>query len=122
MNRKRLKEIGRTFVLGAAHWNINKKICVEFGPNVAVALSDLLNVENMLEEAGRLPKDDWFFQSIDDVTRHTGLSRREQETVYAKLRVHKFIEQINKGQPRRRWFRIDWEVLNKYLLGKDENE
>ena len=123
MDRKRSKQLNRTFLSGDGYWQVNKKVVKQLGANTAIAIADLLNVEKMFEESGKLPKDEWFFQSIEMVQKHTGLSRKEQETAYAKLRCRKFIEQINKGRPRRRWFRIDHEQMFEWFANlEDEKE
>lgn len=111
MERKKAKQINRAFLSGDGYWQVNKKVVKELGANTAIAIADLLNVEKLFEENGKLPKDEWFFQSIEQVEKYTGLTRYEQETAYRKLRTRKFIEQINKGVPRRRWFRIDHEQM-----------
>lgn len=104
------------------YWRVNKKLATQYGFEVAIALADLINVEDMLERDGKLPKDGWFFQSRDDVETHTGMNRNSQTKAYAKLRTLKFIEQINKGIPRRRWFKIDYESLTKFLLGEEDDD
>lgn len=122
LDRKTSKKVCRNLLGGDAWWPVNKKMARELGAEVAVACADLINVEKMLEDGGKLPKDDWFFQSIADVEDHTGLNRHSQNKAYAKLRVRKIIEQVNKGVPRRRWFKIDYEALLSYFEDREDGE
>lgn len=122
LERKHAKQLCQDVLSTDAYWQVNKKLAIEFGAEVAIAMADLINVEKMLDRDGNLPKDDWFFQSIADIEKYTGLNRHSQEKALAKLRVQKFIEQMNRGQPRRRWFRIDYEALLKYFSGGIDDE
>ena len=96
--------------------------CRDFGPNAAVLFADLMNVEEMLENGGNLPKDDYFFQSIEDVIEYTGISRHFQVKGYGELRKKGFIDMVNKCKPRRRFFRIDYQCLFNYFADVKEDD
>ena len=55
----------------------------------------------------------WIYKSQNEIRQETGLSRREQETARKQLAEHQFIEQKYRGIPRRLYYRINLNVLDK---------
>lgn len=71
-------------------------------------------------EATFQPDDEgWFFMSIDDWQRETGMTRHEQAGARRLLRELGFIEEQRVGMPARIATRVVFEVIEHAIQGRD---
>jgi hypothetical protein len=63
--------------------------------------------------------DGWFYKSIEDMEKETGLTKVEQQTARKELESIGVIEIKLKGIPRVWYYRVDWDTLTDLLIGKE---
>lgn len=82
------------------------------GVKAAVMLSQLLYWNGNAEVQGR---DGWFYKSIEDMERETGLTKLEQQTARAVLEKRGIIQARLRGVPRVWHYRVDMVALGDIL-------
>lgn len=100
------KNVAKQALLSSNYWVINKIIVRKFGIEAAFLLSVFAEAENMMAD----PKG-WFYQTIEKTEEITTLTRWKQEQAIKKLIAENLLEQVTKGMPRKRYYRINYEVL-----------
>lgn len=90
---------------------INKKVVKIFGIETAFLLTALVEAsDNLSDENG------WFYKTAPALEEETGLSGHKQSKIIDILELLEIIEQENKGMPMKRYFRINYDVLENLLL------
>lgn len=85
---------------------INKALIHELGLLPAVLLSDLISKERYFDEHNKL-ENGWFFNTVDNRGRDTGLSPHEQR-IALKVCESKGLVQVEKrGMPAKNYFKLD---------------
>lgn len=100
------KNVAKQALLSSNYWVINKIIVKKFGIEAAFLLSVFAEAENMMADP-----DGWFYQTIEKTEEITTLTRWKQEQAIKKLIAENLLEQVAKGMPRKRYYRINYEVL-----------
>lgn len=62
-------------------------------------------------------EDGWISLTADDIEYETTITRRQQERARKVLRDRGLLEEKRAGQPARLWFRIDWDAMERALVG-----
>ena len=105
------KNIAKQIIMGSNYWVLNKCLVKYLGLETAFFLSNLCEADTIFET----DEEGWFFQTIDKIHEISGLTRRQQEYSIKVLLDKKIIEYKKKGVPQRRYFRINYGELLKYL-------
>lgn len=104
---KSIKQI----LLADNYWVLNKTIVMKLGIETAFFLSNLADTENMLSD-----EEGWFYQTIETVEEKTTLSRRKQDFSIKQLEDLSIIHTKLKGMPKKRYFKLNYENLEKYIF------
>lgn len=103
----------------------NKKIMRDAGPIEAILYGELFSRCAYFEERGRLSKDGFFYNTIEDIQNDTGLTRKLQQPAIKKLVDMGLIEMEIRGIPAKRHFRFtnkNMENLFNLLNGETKQE
>lgn len=95
---------------------VNKKICKELGFEAAVILSDLISKRQYFIENKDLSIDDYFFNTAENITIDTGLSKYQQSAAIEKLKSFNFLDSKILGVPAKKYFKIFDNNILKYLI------
>lgn len=112
-----MRTISKKLLLGDSFWPVEKNIMRILGADACVLLSVIADAEKIFKEGGEENK--WVFQTIEQIEELTGMKKKKQATAIRILLVAGVIEQQNKGNPCRRYFRIDYTRLEKLMGIKD---
>ena len=104
------KHLSKQIILSGNYWVLNKTVMKELGLETAVILSVFADAEEMLGD-----KEGWFFQTIETIEEITTLSRHKQNIAIKSLKDLGVLEQQNKGQPMKRYFRINYNKLTNLI-------
>ena len=85
----------------------------KFGLNEAVFLSEVYSEYNYWREKRRLQQGGWFFSTIENMRKNTGLTRHQQLTAMKKLRDQGIIQVKYHGMPKKRYFKFNPTVYNQ---------
>jgi hypothetical protein len=92
---------------------ISRFLIRKFGLNEAVLLSELYSEYNYWKEKSRLQQGGWFFSTIDNMNKNTGLTRHQQLTAVKNLRDYGVIQVKYHGMPKKRYFKFNSSVYNQ---------
>ena len=107
--------LAKNLLLSDNFWTLNKTVVKELGIEATIVLTVFAEAESLLaDEKG------WFYQTIDTIEEMTTLTRHKQTQAIKKLEESGLIEQINKGQPMKRYFRINYKILSN-IFKKDSH-
>ena len=84
-----------------------------FNLNTAVMLSELYSEYTYWEEHGGLQPGGWFFSTVENMYYHTGLSKYQQLVACKELKSYGIIKIKYHGMPKKRYFKFDFEVVQK---------
>lgn len=97
----------------------NRNLAHEIGLTAATLLAELCDRYEYYLENGKSEsfngKDDYFYETIEQLHARTSISRREQDTAIKKLKDLGVIETLLKGLPAKRYFRIDEDKLDELV-------
>ena len=102
------KYLTKQLLLSGNYWVLNKDVVRLVGLETAFLLTCFAEAETMLAD-----KEGWFYQTIERTEEITGLKRSRQDKATRKLVELGILEQINKGLPMKRYFRINYKVLKE---------
>jgi len=81
--------------------------------HVTGAVTAGLFICNLVQWTGRQrDADGWIYKTQDEITRETGLTRREQETARKILKDRGFLHEERRGIPSRVYYRVNLDALN----------
>lgn len=88
-------------------------------PSFAIAFGDLKTgvfLSNFLYWEGKqLDVDGWIYKRQVDITKETGLSRKEQEYARKKLKELNCLEETKRSIPAKLYYRFDWDEIDKFI-------
>lgn len=97
--------------MSSGYWVLNKSIVKEFGIETAFLLSNLSEAESMMAD-----EEGWFYQTSETLEELTGLSNHKQSLCINQLIEIGALCQQNKGMPRKRYFKIDYETIQRLVF------
>jgi len=106
----------KELLLSSNFWVLSKPIVKEFGLETAFILSNLAEAESILSD-----EEGWFYQTADTIEEITGLSNHKQTISIKQLIECGALEQKNKGVPMKRFFKINYETIQKLVFKNFEN-
>lgn len=109
-------EYVKELLISNNYWVLNKSVVSEFGVETAFILGVLAEAEKMLAD-----EDGWFFQTSETIEEITGLSNHKQTLCFKTLKEKGILEQKNKGVPMKRYFKINFENIQKLLFKNFKN-
>ena len=95
----------------------SKELARVFGLNAAVLLGELASKHNYWEAHNKLTEDGFFFATAEDLEHETTLSAHQQRAAISKLEKLGIVETKLKGVPPVKYFKLNVEKLNIYILG-----
>ena len=100
----------------------NKKLMREVGPIEAILYGELFSRCAYFEERGMLTKDGFFYNTVEDMQKDTGLTRKLQKPAIDKLVNMGLIEMEIRGIPAKRHFRFTYDNMENlfHLLNREE--
>lgn len=112
MERNSIKQL----LMSSNYFILNKQLVKALGIETAFLLSALVEADDQLAD-----EEGWFYQTSKTIEDITGLSNYKQSLGIEKLIDLGILEQINKGIPMKRYFKISYEKIQKLLFKKFEN-
>ena len=104
----------KKMLLSSNYWILNKDIVKELGWDVAGMLSVLVEADNMFD-------DEWFFQTSETIEELTGTTTHIQSKCIKELKKRGMLEQKNKGIPMKRYFKLNYEEIQKQVFKNFKN-
>ncbi len=101
----------KELLMSSGYWVLNKSIVKEFGIETAFLLSNLSEAESMMAD-----EEGWFYQTSETLEELTGLSNNKQTLCINQLIEIGALYQQNKGMPRKRYFKIDYETIQRLVF------
>ncbi len=101
----------KELLMSSGYWVLNKSIVKEFGIETAFLLSNLSEAESMMAD-----EEGWFYQTSETLEELTGLSNHKQTLCINQLIEIGALYQQNKGMPRKRYFKIDYETIQRLVF------
>ena len=105
---------------------VNKFIAVNFGLDAAVLLGELASTQVYWEEQGGLDSDGMFYETCEQITQNTTLSKHQQAKAAKALEDAGVLRTKKKGLPPMKYYVIDadelWSVLNQRRLKNLTND
>ena len=96
---------------------VNKRLAKAVGLREAVLFSELISRHRYFQDRGKLDKEGYFFNTIEDLQGGTTLTRRHQDAAIKALVQAGLVKVKLAGVPAKRYFKInnDMKVLLKIL-------
>lgn len=105
---------------------VNKVIAQNFGLDAAVLLGELASTQVYWEEQGGLDSEGMFYQTCEQITQNTTLSKHQQARAAKALEDAGVLKTKKKGLPPMKYYVIDadklWGVLNQRRLKNLTND
>lgn len=98
--------LGLDFLDSGNYIAVNRSLVRAYGLNVAVIVGELASEAKYWKRKGQL-KDGWFFSTVENIERATGLNSYYQRDAIKRLQELGFVETEYKGLPRKRYFRLN---------------
>lgn len=109
----------RTFkqlLMSSNYYTLNKQIVKELGIESAFLLTILIEASDGLADS-----EGWFYQTIEKIGELTGLGRHKQDKIIKELIDLKILEQKNKGVPCKRYFKVNYEMIENLVFQNQQS-
>lgn len=112
MQEKTFKQL----LMSSNYYTLNKQIVKELGIESAFLLTILIEASDGLSD-----NEGWFYQTIDKIGELTGLGRHKQDKIIKELIDLKILEQKNKGVPCKRYFKVNYEMIENLVFQNQQS-
>ena len=112
MQEKTFKQL----LMSSNYYTLNKQIVKELGIESAFLLTILIEASDGLAD-----NEGWFYQTIEKIGELTGLGRHKQDKIIKELIDLKILEQKNKGVPCKRYFKINYEMIENLVFQNQQS-
>ena len=112
MQEKTFKQL----LMSSNYYTLNKQIVKELGIETAFLLTILIEASDGLSD-----DEGWFYQTIEKIGELTGIGRHKQDKIIKDLIELKILEQKNKGVPCKRYFKINYEIIENLVFQKQQS-
>ena len=102
--------------MSSNYYTLNKQIVKEFGIESAFLLTILIEASDGLAD-----NEGWFYQTIEKIGELTGLGRHKQDKIIKELIDLKILEQKNKGVPCKRYFKVNYQMIENLVFQKQQS-
>ena len=111
MQEKTFKQL----LMSSNYYTLNKQIVKTLGIEPAFLLTILIEASDGLAD-----DEGWFYQTIEKIGELTGIGRHKQDKIIKDLIESKILEQKNKGVPCKRYFKINYEIIENLVFQKQQ--
>ena len=112
MQEKTFKQL----LMSSNYYTLNKQIVKELGIESAFLLTILIEASDGLGDS-----EGWFYQTIEKIGELTGLGRHKQDKIIKELIDLKILEQKNKGVPCKRYFKVNYEMIENLVFQNQQS-
>ena len=112
MQEKTFKQL----LMSSNYYTLNKQIVKELGIESAFLLTILIEASDGLADS-----EGWFYQTIEKIGELTGLGRHKQDKIIKELIDLKILEQNNKGVPCKRYFKVNYEMIENLVFQNQQS-
>lgn len=112
MQEKTFKQL----LMSSNYYTLNKQIVKELGIESAFLLTILIEASDGLAD-----NEGWFYQTIEKIGELTGLGRYKQDKIIKELIDFKILEQKNKGVPCKRYFKVNYEMIENLVFQNQQS-
>ena len=112
MQEKTFKQL----LMSSNYYTLNKQIVKELGIESAFLLTILIEASDGLAD-----NEGWFYQTIEKIGELTGLGRHKQDKIIKELIDLKILEQKNKGVPCKRFFKVNYEMIENLVFQNQQS-
>ena len=100
---------------------VNKNLARSIGMDAAIMYSELVSKFHYFAEKGQLTDDGYFFNTVENMKVDTTLTDYQQRKALVKLVKLGLVQQVNRGTPQKRYFRLDCDEEHlKNIMAKGE--
>nr|DAN72503.1 MAG TPA: hypothetical protein [Caudoviricetes sp.] len=110
MEDRTLKQL----LMSSSYFVLNKQIVKAIGIEAGFLLTTLIEASD-----GLANEDGWFYKTSPSLEEETGLSNHKQSKIIEELTKLGILDQENKGMPMKRYFRINFQKIEKLVFKKD---
>lgn len=107
MEDRTLKQL----LMSSSYFVLNKQIVKAIGIEAGFLLTTLIEASD-----GLANEDGWFYKTAPSLEEETGLSNHKQSKIIEELTKLGILEQENKGMPMKRYFRINFNRIEKLVF------
>ena len=107
MQEKTFKQL----LMSSNYYTLNKQIVKNLGIESAFLLTILIEASDGLAD-----EEGWFYQTIEKIGELTGIGRHKQDKIIKELIDLKILEQKNKGVPCKRYFKVNYEMIENLVF------
>lgn len=101
------------------YYSLNKTLVSRLGIEEAFFICLLAEAEQLFKGH---EKDGYFFQTAKEIETRSGLSSYKQRTIIASLEEKGLIKTDLKGIPAKRYFKLEYESISKFIFEGEESE
>ena len=112
MQEKTFKQL----LMSSNYYTLNKQIVKELGIESAFLLTILIEASDGLAD-----NEGWFYQTIEKIGELTGIGRHKQDKIIKELIELKILEQKNKGVPCKRYFKVNYEMIENLVFQNQQS-
>lgn len=112
MQEKTFKQL----LMSSNYYTLNKQIVKELGIESSFLLTILIEASDGLAD-----NEGWFYQTIEKIGELTGLGRHKQDKIIKELIDLKILEQKNKGVPCKRYFKVNYEIIENLVFQNQQS-
>ena len=110
-----LEKTFKQLLMSSNYYTLNKQIVKTLGIEPAFLLTILIEASDGLAD-----EEGWFYQTIEKIGELTGIGRHKQDKIIKDLIESKILEQKNKGVPCKRYFKINYEMIENLVFQKQQ--
>jgi hypothetical protein len=110
-----LEKTFKQLLMSSNYYTLNKQIVKTLGIEPAFLLTILIEASDGLAD-----DEGWFYQTIEKIGELTGIGRHKQDKIIKDLIESKILEQKNKGVPCKRYFKINYEMIENLVFQKQQ--
>ena len=110
-----LEKTFKQLLMSSNYYTLNKQIVKTLGIESAFLLTILIEASDGLAD-----DEGWFYQTIEKIGELTGIGRHKQDKIIKDLIESKILEQKNKGVPCKRYFKINYEIIENLVFQKQQ--
>ena len=101
----------KQLLMSSNYYTLNKQIVKSLGIESAFLLTILIEASDGLSD-----DEGWFYQTIEKIGELTGIGRHTQDKIIKDLIELKILEQKNKGVPCKRYFKINYPMIENLVF------
>ena len=101
----------KQLLMSSNYYTLNKQIVKSLGIESAFLLTILIEASDGLSD-----DEGWFYQTIEKIWELTGIGRHKQDKIIKDLIELKILEQKNKGVPCKRYFKINYPMIENLVF------